>query len=76
MESGSARLGVESNPAAGLATSPAGALVPGTGTLPDVGFLNDINAEVADKGFLVTSTEELFQSPRRSRNATMSKVKE
>ena len=37
---------------------------PPPGTLPDVGFLNDINAEIGDKGFLVTSTEELFQWAR------------
>ncbi len=37
---------------------------PPSGTLPDVGFLNDINAEIGDKGFLVTSTEELFQWAR------------
>ena len=34
------------------------------GTLPDVAFLNDINSELGDKGFLVTSTEELFQWAR------------
>ncbi|MGQ3231217.1 MAG: NADH-quinone oxidoreductase subunit B, partial [Blastomonas fulva] len=50
--------------AATSAGASAGAIVPGTNVLPDVGFLNDINAEVADKGFLVTSTEELFQWAR------------
>mgnify|MGYP003582128350 FL=1 len=40
---------------------------PATGgavTAPDQGFFNDLNAEVHDKGFLVTSTEELFQWAR------------
>ncbi|MFY8193791.1 MAG: NADH-quinone oxidoreductase subunit B, partial [Novosphingobium sp.] len=63
MESGSTRLGVNpQNPA--LVTGTSGAVVPPAGTLPDAGFFNDINAEVSDKGFLVTSTEELFQWAR------------
>jgi NADH:ubiquinone oxidoreductase subunit 3 (subunit A) len=37
---------------------------PPAGTLPNVAFLDDINAEIGDKGFLVTSTEELFQWAR------------
>src|SRR3954462_14764979 len=37
---------------------------PPPGTLPKVAFLDDINAELGDKGFLVTSTEELFQWAR------------
>jgi NADH-quinone oxidoreductase subunit B len=31
---------------------------------PEQGFFNDLNAEVSDKGFLVTSTEDLFQWAR------------
>ena len=31
---------------------------------PDEGFFKDLNSEVNDKGFLVTSTEELFQWAR------------
>ena len=31
---------------------------------PDAGFFNDLNAEVSDKGFLVTSTEDLFHWAR------------
>ena len=34
------------------------------GQLPDRAFLDDLSAEVQDKGFLVTSTEELFQWAR------------
>ncbi len=33
-------------------------------TPPDQAFFNDLNAEVNDKGFLVTSTEDLFQWAR------------
>ncbi|MFT6009631.1 MAG: NADH-quinone oxidoreductase subunit B, partial [Parasphingorhabdus sp.] len=33
-------------------------------TQPDEGFFKDLNSEVNDKGFLVTSTEELFQWAR------------
>ncbi|MEJ2459552.1 MAG: NADH-quinone oxidoreductase subunit B, partial [Novosphingobium sp.] len=36
----------------------------GAVTAPDQGFFNDLNQEVSDKGFLVTSTEELFQWAR------------
>ena len=40
--------------------------VPATGSIvmPDQGFFNDLNAQVNDKGFLVTSTEDLFQWAR------------
>ena len=42
--------------------------IPGTmppvGTQPDQDFFNALNGEVSDKGFLVTSTEELFQWAR------------
>ena len=31
---------------------------------PDAAFFDSLNAEVSDKGFLVTSTEELFQWAR------------
>ncbi|HPB22661.1 MAG TPA: NADH-quinone oxidoreductase subunit B, partial [Novosphingobium sp.] len=31
---------------------------------PDQAFFNDLNAQVNDKGFLVTNTEELFQWAR------------
>ena len=31
---------------------------------PDASFFNDLNGELGDKGFLVTSTEELFQWAR------------
>jgi NADH-quinone oxidoreductase subunit B len=31
---------------------------------PDQAFFNDLSNEVSDKGFLVTSTEELFQWAR------------
>src|SRR3989344_9224540 len=37
---------------------------PPPGTLPNQAFFDDINAEIGDKGFLVTSTEELFQWAR------------
>ena len=37
---------------------------PATGTLPDQAFFNDLNGELSDKGFLVTSTEDLFQWAR------------
>jgi NADH-quinone oxidoreductase subunit B len=38
--------------------------VPAAGTLPDASFFNDLNGELGDKGFLVTSTEDLFQWAR------------
>ncbi|HMP56732.1 MAG TPA: NADH-quinone oxidoreductase subunit B, partial [Novosphingobium sp.] len=44
--------------------TPAGA---GTGTgiiAPEQAFFDSLNQEVSDKGFLVTSTEELFQWAR------------
>ncbi|MCC3264141.1 hypothetical protein LLE87_38870, partial [Paenibacillus polymyxa] len=31
---------------------------------PDQGFFDGLNGELTDKGFLVTSTEELFQWAR------------
>ena len=31
---------------------------------PDQGFFDSLNGELTDKGFLVTSTEELFQWAR------------
>ena len=34
------------------------------GTAPDQSFFDDLNAEVGDKGFLVTSTEDLFNWAR------------
>ena len=34
------------------------------GTSPDAGFFDDLNSEVGDKGFLVTSTEDLFNWAR------------
>ena len=54
MEEGSARVGVELTPAAS-----GGAIIP-----PDQSFFNDLNGELTDKGFLVTSTEDLFQWAR------------
>ena len=38
--------------------------MPPVGTQPDQDFFNALNGEVSDKGFLVTSTEELFQWAR------------
>ncbi|MDE2301311.1 MAG: NADH-quinone oxidoreductase subunit B, partial [Sphingomonadales bacterium] len=37
---------------------------PSAVTPPDRAFFTDLNQEVANKGFLVTSTEELFQWAR------------
>lgn len=34
------------------------------GTNPDAAFFDDLNSEVGDKGFLVTSTEDLFNWAR------------
>src|SRR3546814_9612363 len=34
------------------------------GTPPDRGFFDDLNSEVGEKGFLVTSTEDLFNWAR------------
>ncbi|HZF45061.1 MAG TPA: NADH-quinone oxidoreductase subunit B, partial [Sphingomonadaceae bacterium] len=42
----------------------AGLAQPGAMTAPDQAFFDSLNAEVSDKGFLVTSTEELFQWAR------------
>ena len=54
VEEGSARMGVElTHP------STAGDIVQ-----PDASFFNDLNGELGDKGFLVTSTEDLFQWAR------------
>jgi NADH-quinone oxidoreductase subunit B len=39
-------------------------LHPQESRLPDPDFFNGLNSEVQDKGFLVTSTEELFQWAR------------
>ena len=36
----------------------------GAVTAPDQSFFNDLNNQVSDKGFLVTSTEDLFQWAR------------
>ena len=41
---------------------PAGA--PAAGTQPDESFFRDLSGEVDNKGFLVTSSEELFQWAR------------
>ncbi|MDE0947408.1 MAG: NADH-quinone oxidoreductase subunit B, partial [Sphingobium sp.] len=41
--------------------NPAPGTLPAQGTQPDQDFFNSLNSEVNDKGFLVTSTEELFQ---------------
>src|SRR3546814_8682453 len=57
MEEGSARLGVILDP---RTEGP----FPPEGTQPDRAFFDDLSAEVTDKGFLVTSTEELFQWAR------------
>src|SRR6201996_3144131 len=53
VEEGSARVGVELTPA------PGGAVLP-----PDQSFFDGLNGELTDKGFLVTSTEDLFQWAR------------
>ena len=37
---------------------------PPPGTLPNRDFFDDVSGEVQDKGFLVTSTEDLFQWAR------------
>src|SRR3546814_13175390 len=37
------------------------------GTPPDRGFFDDLNSEVGDKGFLVTSTEDLFNRSEERR---------
>jgi NADH-quinone oxidoreductase subunit B len=37
---------------------------PPAGTLPDLSFFNGLNDELSNKGFLVVSTEELFQWAR------------
>ena len=53
-------MGVELTPQPGLlAPAGGGAIVP-----PDQGFFDGLNGELTDKGFLVTSTEELFQWAR------------
>ena len=40
--------------------NPAPGTLPPVGTQPDQDFFNSLNSEVNDKGFLVTSTEDLF----------------
>ncbi|MFN9376133.1 MAG: NADH-quinone oxidoreductase subunit B, partial [Novosphingobium sp.] len=50
--------------AQGLPLGAAQAAGAGAITPPDQAFFNDVNAEVNDKGFLVTSTEDLFQWAR------------
>ncbi len=37
---------------------------PGAVVAPEQAFFDSLNSEVSDKGFLVTSTEELFQWAR------------
>src|SRR5690606_20218333 len=70
MEEGSAGMGVSdshelANPAAstvrGAANNPA---IHSEIRRPDEGFYNQLSAEVGDKGFLVTTTEDLFQWAR------------
>src|SRR3546814_5630210 len=60
MEEGSARLGVrpQSGPVE-LDRNAGSSIVP-----PDQTYFNDLNGELTDKGFLVTSTEDLFQWAR------------
>src|SRR3546814_15984761 len=60
MEEGSARLGVrpQSGPVE-LDRNAGSSIVP-----PDQTSFNDLNGELTDKGFLVTSTEDLFQWAR------------
>jgi hypothetical protein len=41
-----------------------GTLPVAPGTNPDAAFFDDLNSEVGDKGFLVTSTEDLFNWAR------------
>ncbi|MFY8194590.1 MAG: NADH-quinone oxidoreductase subunit B, partial [Novosphingobium sp.] len=47
-----------------MATNPLVTANAGAVTAPDQAFFDSLNAEVNDKGFLVTSTEELFQWAR------------
>src|SRR3546814_13518322 len=60
MEEGSARLGVrpQSGPVE-LDRNAGSSIVP-----PDQTYFNDLNGELTDKGFLATSTEDLFQWAR------------
>ena len=39
-------------------------VIPAPGTMPDQAFFDSLAAEVSDKGFLVTSTEDLFHWAR------------
>ena len=39
-------------------------IAPPPGTRPDEAFFSDLNSELTDKGFLVTSTEDLFNWAR------------
>jgi NADH-quinone oxidoreductase subunit B len=60
MEEGSVGLGVEAHSGPiGLVNRAEGTIVP-----PDQGFFDGLNGELQDKGFLVTSAEELFQWAR------------
>ena len=54
---------ISANAAISAANASRSELVNADGTpfrQPDPGFLADVNSEVHDKGFLVTSTEDLF----------------
>ena len=35
-------------------------LMPAAGTLPDASFFNDLNGELSNQGFIITTTEDLF----------------
>ena len=60
MEEGSARLGVEAHSGPiGLVNNPEREVI-----APDQQFFDGLNGELTDKGFLVTSTEDLFQWAR------------
>jgi NADH-quinone oxidoreductase subunit B len=48
----------------GVMLSPAENVFQPEGKLPDQNYFNDLNSELTDKGFLVTSTEDLFQWAR------------
>lgn len=56
-------MGVELNPSP-AAFGEQNALVPGAHVAPDQRFFDDLNGELTDKGFLVTSTEDLFHWAR------------
>lgn len=60
MEEGSAGLGVEAHSGPiGLVNNPEREIL-----APDQTFFDGLNGELTDKGFLVTSTEDLFQWAR------------